>query len=112
MPWRGGCVAESEITDGRVVLHRTEDERTPLVQHLNRIEGRVRGLRAMIEEDRHCLDEIAQINAARAALREVALIIIDQHVAECVKLSASGTTSAAVVEDLMRVLQAAMQAQT
>ena len=102
-------MAESEFIDGRIILHRTGDERTPLVQRLNRIEGQVQGLRAMIEEDRYCLDEIQQIHAARAALREVALLIIDQHVSEGLKIAASGTESSQAVEDMMRVLRSAMR---
>ncbi len=103
-------MAESEIIDGRVILHRTEDERRPLVQRLSRIEGQVRGLRAMIEEDRHCLDEIQQIHAARAALREVALLIIDQHVTQGLQVAASGDEDVALA-DIMRVLRAGMRGQ-
>lgn len=103
-------MAGSEVIDGRVILHRTDDERKPLVQRLNRIEGQVRGLRAMIEEDRHCLDEIQQIHAARAALREVALLIIDQHVTYGLQIAASGSDEAAVA-DIIRVLRAGMRGQ-
>ncbi|MDE4914733.1 metal-sensing transcriptional repressor [Methylobacterium sp. 092160098-2] len=62
----------------------------------------------MIGEDRYCLDEIQQIHAARAALREVALLIIDQHVSEGLKIAASGIDNAQAVEDMMRVLRSAM----
>ena len=103
-------MAGTKIIDGRVILHRTDDERRPLVHRLNRIEGQVRGLRAMIEEDRHCLDEIQQIHAARAALREVALLIIDQHVTHGLQVAASGDDEVAVA-DIMRVLRAGMRGQ-
>ena len=71
---------EGEIKDDRIELRRTEKEKRPILQRLKRIEGQVRGLQNMIAEDRYCLDEVQQINAMTAALREVALLIISQHV--------------------------------
>ncbi|KAA0122311.1 transcriptional regulator [Methylobacterium sp. P1-11] len=96
------------VVDGRVCLVRTEAERTPLIRRLGRIEGQVRGLRAMVEADRHCLDEIQQIRAMTAALREVGLLIIDQHVTEGLRLAARDQDREAVMADLLRVLRAAM----
>lgn len=96
------------VVDGRVCLVRTEAERTPLIRRLGRIEGQVRGLRAMVEADRHCLDEIQQIRAMTAALREVGLLIIDQHVNEGLRLAARDQDREAVMADLLRVLRAAM----
>ena len=78
-------------------------------RRLNKIEGQVRGLRTMIEEDRYCLDEVQQINAVSAALREVALLIISQHVAQGVQLAVREQESDGAVEDVMRVLKAAMR---
>ena len=99
----------SEIIEGRVQLTRSEEVKRPLVQRLNRIEGQVRGLRGMIEENRYCLDEVQQINAITAALREVALAIIAQHVAEGVRIAVeSDTLGAVAVDDVMRVLRSAM----
>ncbi|WP_348272280.1 metal-sensitive transcriptional regulator [Methylobacterium sp. UNC378MF] len=79
-----------------------------MIRRLGRIEGQVRGLRAMVEADRHCLDEIQQIRAMTAALREVGLLIIDQHVNEGLRLAARGQDREAVMADLLRVLRAAM----
>jgi DNA-binding FrmR family transcriptional regulator len=50
---------------------------------LARIEGQVRGLSRMIEEDRYCIDVVTQINAARAALDKVGLGLLDGHVRHC-----------------------------
>src|SRR3712207_498626 len=101
---------DGRIEGGRIELRRTEDEKRPLVQRLNRIEGQVRGLRAMIEEDRYCLDEMQQINAATAALREVALLIVSQHLTQGVELAVKGEAGDEAVEDIIRVLRAAMRA--
>lgn len=62
----------------------------------------------MVEADRHCLDEIQQIRAMTAALREVGLLIIDQHVTEGLRLAARDQDREAVMADLLRVLRAAM----
>ena len=102
-------MTESRLIDGRLELRRSDDDKKPLLQRLNKIEGQVRGLRAMIEEDRYCLDEVQQINAVSAALREVALLIISQHVAQGVQLAVREQESNRAVEDVMRVLKAAMR---
>jgi CsoR family transcriptional regulator, copper-sensing transcriptional repressor len=101
-------VTSGTLVEGRVRLARTEEERLPLIRRLGRIEGQVRGLRAMIETDRHCLDEIQQIRAATAALREVALLIIGQHVTEGLNLALREQDRDAVLADLQGVLRAAM----
>ena len=54
-----------------------------LVDRLARIEGQVRGVARMVEEDRYCIDVVTQINAARAALDKVALGLLDGHVRHC-----------------------------
>jgi CsoR family transcriptional regulator, copper-sensing transcriptional repressor len=51
---------------------------------LRRIEGQVRGLEKMVEEDRYCIDVLTQVNATRAALESVALKLLADHTAHCV----------------------------
>ena len=52
---------------------------------LGRIEGQVRGVARMVEEDRYCIDVVTQIGAAKAALRRVEEEILRDHVAHCVE---------------------------
>jgi DNA-binding FrmR family transcriptional regulator len=101
-------VTSGTFVDGRICLARTEEDRAPLIRRLGRIEGQVRGLKAMVEADRHCLDEIQQIRAVTAALREVGLLIIGQHVTEGLRLATGEADRDAIMEDLLRVLRAAM----
>ena len=54
-----------------------------LLNRLSRIEGQVRGVSRMVEDDRYCIDVVTQINAARAALDKVALGLLDGHVRHC-----------------------------
>jgi CsoR family transcriptional regulator, copper-sensing transcriptional repressor len=69
-----------EQIDGRTQLRRDAAEKAPILQRLARIEGQVRGLRQMAEADRPTLEQVQQINAVVAALREVALLSISQEV--------------------------------
>jgi DNA-binding FrmR family transcriptional regulator len=59
--------------------------KTSVLNRLQRIEGQVRGLARMVEEDRYCIDVVTQISAARAALRRVEEEILRDHVAHCVE---------------------------
>ncbi len=55
------------------------------LKRLKRIEGQVRGLARMVEDDRYCIDIVTQIAAVRAALRKVEEEILRDHVAHCVE---------------------------
>jgi CsoR family transcriptional regulator, copper-sensing transcriptional repressor len=60
-----------------------------LLKRLSRIEGQVRGVTRMIEDDRYCIDVLTQIQAAEAALQGVALGLLDDHVHHCMAGSKS-----------------------
>ena len=55
-----------------------------LSKRLHRIEGQVRGVERMVEEDRYCIDVLTQISAIQAALDKVALGLLDEHARHCV----------------------------
>ncbi|MBS1895399.1 MAG: metal-sensitive transcriptional regulator [Actinobacteria bacterium] len=55
-----------------------------LLRRLRRVEGQVRGVQGMVEEDRYCIDVLTQIAAIRAALDKVALGLLDDHTRHCV----------------------------
>jgi len=59
---------------------------------LSRIEGQVRGIRGMVEEDRYCIDVLTQINAVQAALDKVALGLLDGHARHCLAGGHGGPT--------------------
>jgi DNA-binding FrmR family transcriptional regulator len=63
------------------------DEKTKIstLKRLGRIEGQVRGLSRMVDEDRYCIDVVTQISAVRAALRRVEEEVLREHVAHCVE---------------------------
>jgi len=55
-----------------------------LLKRLHRVEGQVRGVERMVEEDRYCIDVLTQISAVQAALDKVALGLMDQHAHHCI----------------------------
>jgi DNA-binding FrmR family transcriptional regulator len=62
-----------------------KDIKTSVQKRFNRIEGQVRGLSKMVEEDRYCIDIVTQISAVRAALRRVEEEVLRDHVGHCVE---------------------------
>ena len=62
-----------------------QEAKTQVTKRLKRIEGQVRGLARMVEDDRYCIDIVTQISAVRAALRRVEEEVLRDHVAHCVE---------------------------
>jgi DNA-binding FrmR family transcriptional regulator len=71
-----------------------------LLDRLSRIEGQVRGVKGMVEQDRYCIDVLTQISAVQAALDKVALGLLDDHARHCV-IGATGADQAEKTEELM-----------
>ena len=82
-----------------MTLMRTEIKASCL-KRLKRIEGQIRGVAGMVEDDRYCIDVLTQISAARAALDKVALGLLDEHTRHCV-VEAEGGEQIAKVDELM-----------
>lgn len=61
------------------------DDKDAIVKRLRRVEGQVRGLQRMVDEDTYCIDVLDQVAAATRALQAVALQLLDQHMAHCVR---------------------------
>src|SRR5438128_4963686 len=71
-------------------------DKTALIKRLHRIEGQVRGIERMVEEERYCIDILTQIAAVTTALESLAFRILDDHVTHCVSDAlASGDPEAA-----------------
>lgn len=75
-------------------------EKDALLKRLARIEGQVRGIAKMVDEDRYCIDVLTQISAVQSALEGVALGLLDDHVRHCV-VGSSGETRAERLDELM-----------
>lgn len=72
-----------------------------LLKRLRRVEGQVRGLQRMVEEDKYCIDVLDQVSAATKALQAVALGLLDEHLSHCVAhaVAAGGTEADAKVAE-------------
>jgi CsoR family transcriptional regulator, copper-sensing transcriptional repressor len=72
-----------------------------LLARLRRIEGQIRGIEGMVQEDRYCIDVLTQIGAAQAALDKVALGLLDDHAHHCVLGADAPEERDAKTEELM-----------
>ena len=81
------------------VAHGYAPHRDALVKRLHRIEGQVRGIERMVEDDRYCIDILTQVGAVTTALESLAFAVLDDHVKHCVAGAvASGDERAASVK--------------
>jgi DNA-binding FrmR family transcriptional regulator len=65
--------------------HRDDEAKTAYLNRLRRIEGQIRGLEKMIDDDKYCIDVLTQVSAATKALESFALALLDDHHGSCVK---------------------------
>ncbi|WP_062894471.1 copper-sensing transcriptional repressor RicR [Mycobacterium avium] len=70
--------------------HGYPQQKDNYAKRLRRIEGQVRGIARMIEEDKYCIDVLTQISAVNSALRSVALNLLDEHLGHCVTRAVAG----------------------
>jgi CsoR family transcriptional regulator, copper-sensing transcriptional repressor len=94
----GGIVAAmASMTPETRGYSATKDQ---LQKRLRRIEGQVRGIQGMVDEDRYCIDVLTQISAVQAALDKVALGLLDDHARHCV-MGAAESDQAEMTHELM-----------
>ena len=79
-----------------------------LLNRLRRIEGQVRGVERMVEDDRYCIDVLTQISAVQAALDKVALGLLDEHARHCVA-GAEGEDQVDKTDELMAAVARLMR---
>lgn len=79
-------------------------DRQNLITRLKKIEGQVRGLQRMVEEEKYCVDIMHQINAVQGGLKRVSLKILDKHVHGCVQRAVKNNEGDVVIDELMEVL--------
>lgn len=84
-------------------------DKAGLLDRLRKIEGQIRGLQRMVEEDRYCVDILVQIAAVRAALGRVALQVLEAHTRGCLAAAIRRGEGDAAVQELMTVLDRLMK---
>ena len=75
-----------------------------LVKRLKRVEGQVRGIQRMIDEEKYCVDILTQIAAVRGALNKVGMRILEQHTHGCVQNAVSEDNGDEVIDELMDLI--------
>lgn len=84
---------------------RTKDEMQAIINRLKRIEGQVRGIQKMVEEDRYCVDILVQISAIQSALKQVGFTVTERHMKHCVSDAMKSGEGDETIEELMTVLK-------
>ena len=84
-------------------LSKTNDKEA-IIKRLKRIEGQVKGIQKMIEEERYCVDILTQISAIRSAINKVGSIILENHMKGCVSQSIKEGDSEEMINELMKTI--------
>jgi len=84
---------------------RSKVEKQALINRLKRIEGQIRGIQKMVEEDRYCMDILVQISAVQSALKNVGYSITERHIQHCVSDAIKQGDGKETIAELMEVLK-------
>lgn len=90
------------------VKHRDEKEFKDLVHRLNRIEGQVRGVRRMVEEEHYCVEILTQVSAIQSALNSFNKVLLGNHIRTCVATDIRQGNDD-VIEELLKTIQKIMK---
>lgn len=94
-----------EFLHDHPITPRTQDEKQKVINRLKRIEGQVRGIQKMVEEDRYCVDILVQISAIQSALKNTGFSITERHINHCVSDAIKQGEGQETIEELMSVLK-------
>jgi DNA-binding FrmR family transcriptional regulator len=83
-------------------------DKDALIKRVNRLEGQVRGIGRMIDEDRYCIDIVNQLTAIQAAARELSLQLLGSHVSHCVVDAVHADNAEPKIQELIDTLGKAM----
>ena len=95
----------SEFLHETPIIPRTDEEKESTVNRLKRIEGQVRGIQRMVEEDRYCVDILVQISAINAALKKVGFSVAERHMKYCVSHAVQDGEGESAIDELLDVLK-------
>ncbi|MEY9141493.1 metal-sensing transcriptional repressor [Mammaliicoccus lentus] len=94
-----------EFLHDHPVTLRTKEEKEKVLNRLKRIEGQVRGIQSMVEEDRYCVDILVQISAIQSALKNVGFAVTERHIKHCVTDAIQKGEGEETIDELMSVLK-------
>ncbi|WP_439116308.1 metal-sensing transcriptional repressor [Paludifilum halophilum] len=87
------------------LVSRSDKERNQLLNRLKRIEGQIRGLQNMVEEDRYCMDVLVQITATHSALKQVGYSLLERHTRTCLSQAIQSGEGDEYIDELMKVVK-------
>lgn len=96
------------MNDPSTFRHSYSRDRALLLRRLARLEGQVRGIARMIERDEYCIDILQQTAALRAAVDAVSLLVMEDHVAGCLRTAVETGEADAYTEEVMDVVRRSM----
>ncbi|MBT2572693.1 copper-sensing transcriptional repressor CsoR [Bacillus sp. ISL-51] len=92
-------------TEHQSLNHKSSKEKEQIKNRLKRIEGQVRGIQNMIENERYCVDILVQISAVQAAMQKVALHLLEDHTHHCVSDAIKSGNGEHAITELLDVMK-------
>lgn len=97
-------VIQNESEEKKTLEPRTDKEKERVINRLKRVEGQVRGLQNMIENDRYCMDILIQLSAVQSALKKVGFSVMERHAKTCMTQSIRSGNEEEVIDELLAVI--------
>ena len=101
----GSAAAGSARAAAKSPRHPTGAQTAALAKRLNRIEGQLRGIGRMIDDDRYCVDILTQVSAVQSALDALALKLLEHHLHGCVTHAVASGNGAHAIDDALAVIR-------
>lgn len=89
----------------KMIKSTVQPNKQQLLNRLKRIEGQVRGVQGMVENDRYCVDILYQISAIQSALNKVSLALLEDHTHHCVSRAVNDDKGEEAIKELMAVMR-------
>ena len=101
------AVARSRVPNRKMPTHPlvTRDDAAALARRIHRIEGQVRGIGRMIDDDRYCIDILTQVAAVQAALDALALQLLEHHLHGCVQHAVKSGEGERAIDEALAVIR-------
>lgn len=93
-----------EFLHEQPLVPREDAERVALSKRLRRIEGQVRGIQKMVEDDRYCVDILTQTSAIQAALKQVEMQLLERHMRKCLVHASETEDMDPYIDELMTIV--------
>lgn len=87
------------------IVPRSDGEKQAVINRLRRIEGQVRGIQKMVEDDRYCVDILVQISAINAALKKVGFSVAERHAKHCVSHAVKSGDGEESIDELINIMK-------